>query len=238
MPSIAITVPYGVVPGQMMKASVPDGRTFLVPVPEGAKPGMTLMVTVPEAKAPSAGAPAESSNAPLKSDDLKVEIPEQGTTMVEGVNPADLVPCCGLFCAIFSAYPKFPACIGAHSKMALVCVEAEVLCCKTGSKTSTPLPRRIQPNSLPRTVNDGSICMCLKQELEIIKPTTCVKGFVQLCCMDLRCALPCDDEVPCILAVAYITCVKNYKPVCQFGENLTSDDAKKGQAPTAEMMAR
>ena len=30
---LAITVPYGVVPGQQMKATTPDGRCFMLTVP-------------------------------------------------------------------------------------------------------------------------------------------------------------------------------------------------------------
>ena len=33
MEQIAITVPYGVVPGQQMKATTPDGRAFMITVP-------------------------------------------------------------------------------------------------------------------------------------------------------------------------------------------------------------
>ena len=33
MEQIAITVPYGVVPGQQMKATTPDDRAFMITVP-------------------------------------------------------------------------------------------------------------------------------------------------------------------------------------------------------------
>ena len=37
MEQIAITVPYGVVPGQQMKATTPDGRAFMITVPRESR---------------------------------------------------------------------------------------------------------------------------------------------------------------------------------------------------------
>ena len=44
-----ITVPAGVAPGQMMKATIADGRSIDVAVPAGAQPGTTIQIQVPPA---------------------------------------------------------------------------------------------------------------------------------------------------------------------------------------------
>jgi len=220
MAVIAVTVPYGVSPGMMMKAKTADGRAFMIPVPQGAKPGMTLMVTVPD---PAPDAPPSSTPQALDPEDLGVDLVQSGTTMAEGVRKEDLKPCFAAICCICSLYPKFPDCLGAHVKGVLVCVEIESLCCKVGKA-------------------DGSICMCMKNEIELIKPTTCVKMFQQFFCMDVRCAIPCDEDVPCIIAALGLTCVKNYKCICACGEALTGPAEEKeggaAPAPDCEMMER
>ena len=59
-------------------------------------------------------------------------------------------------------------------------------------------------------MTEGSLCMCVKSELECIKPTTCIKMTEQCFCLDCRCAFPCDDEVPCALTVLGLTCCLNW----------------------------
>jgi len=203
---IAIQVPYGVSPGMQMKATCPDGRSFMITVPESARPGMTLMVAVPAAT--PVGSPMQASEAPAEPP--AVSLVQQGTTMVEGVNTDDLCSVCALCCVILSCYPKFPECLGCHAKGVMTCIELETIMCKTG-------------------VADGSICMCCKAELEIIKPTVCIKMTEQLFCLDLRCAVPCDDEVPCMIGLLGLTCVKDYKCLCKCGEKLTSSEEEAGK---------
>ena len=45
----AITIPAGVSPGQVMKATIADGRTIDVTVPAGAQPGTTIQIQAPPA---------------------------------------------------------------------------------------------------------------------------------------------------------------------------------------------
>ena len=41
-----ITIPQGVVAGQVLQVQTPDGRTVQIPVPAGAQPGMVFQVRV------------------------------------------------------------------------------------------------------------------------------------------------------------------------------------------------
>ena len=70
-------------------------------------------------------------------------------------------------------------------------MQVEGVCCKVG-------------------VQEGSLCMCAKSELECIVPTTCVKMTEQFFCLDCRCAFPCDDEVPCAIACLGLTICRDY----------------------------
>ena len=45
---------------------------------------------------------------------------------------------------------------------------------------------------------------------------TCCKGKGQACCIDSYFALPCDNDMPCILACCFFTFLVNYKPVMAF----------------------
>ena len=239
MEQIAITVPYGVVPGQQMKATTPDGRAFMITVPSelsvyirpppnslttvdkrrapptvGARPGMTLMATVPPAAAPGAG---KRGSGPPPVAESEPQIVEMGTTAAEGVDPKDLCSVCGAVCIMLSCYPKFPDCLGCASKGVFLCCEIEAVLCKTGRQ-------------------DGSICMCMKSEVEVIKPTVCIKCTEQLFCLDLRCALPFDDEVPCLCAALGLTMMKDFKCLCSCGDKLgdKGEDKPEGAPPAAE----
>ena len=78
--------------------------------------------------------------------------------------------------------------------------------------------------------------MCCKSELECIKPTTCVKMTEQVCCVDMRCAFPCDDEVPCALTVLGLTCCYDFQPKCSCGHSLAEKaEEPEGGAPAGEV---
>ena len=139
----------------------------------------------------------------------------------QGVNQDDLCPVCGLICVVLSCYPKWPECIGAAVKGQFLCCEIEQVLCKTG-----------------RT--EGSICMCLKTECEVIKPTVCVKMTKQVCCLDLRCALPHDEEVPCICTILGLQCMKNYECDVKCSAKLgnTEEPAADGAPPAPDAVAQ
>jgi hypothetical protein len=177
---------------------------------------MTLMVKVPaNAQKPRGNVPLPMAAQPAPDD---VQVLPHGTAMNEAVNSDDLCLFCGLCCVIGSCYTKWPECLGCANKGVLMCLEIEGAACKTG-----------------RT--EGSLCVCLKGESEVIKPVTCIKCTQQLCCVDLRCALPFDAEVPCVVGFAGVQCVKEYKCACVCAPKLTGK-APGGAAPVPEEMCR
>mmetsp|Transcript_1505 Transcript_1505/g.2749 ORF Transcript_1505/g.2749 Transcript_1505/m.2749 type:complete len:124 (+) Transcript_1505:73-444(+) len=79
--------------------------------------------------------------------------------------------------------------IGCAAKETLCCLECD-FCCKAGTEM---------------------LCLgCCA--LRAVQPTTCIKSQAQCCCFASAAALPCDAEVPCILAVCCLTCYP--KPGC------------------------
>ena len=175
---------------------------------------MTLMATVPPAAAPRG---SMDKGAPPPAAESEPMIVQNGTTAAEGVDPKDLCSVCGVICIVLSCYPKWPDCLGCAAKGVFLCCEIEQVLCKTG-----------------RT--EGSICMCLKSEVEVIKPTVCVKCTEQLCCLDLRCSLPFDDDVPCICAVLGLTMMKDFKCLCKCGDKMgdKGEEAAEGAPPAAD----
>eukprot|EP00622_Pseudochattonella_farcimen_P006336 FR742126.1.p1 GENE.FR742126.1~~FR742126.1.p1 ORF type:complete len:193 (+),score=27.19 FR742126.1:2-580(+) len=177
------------------------------------------MVSVPDAPVVTTGGPqfqqkSEPQELPANSEVQKLE---KGTTMDEGVDEHDLISCCGLFCVLCNIYTKFPACLGCHSKGQLICMEIESVMCKVG-------------------VNEGSLCMCCKGEVECLKPTTCIKMSEQCFCIDMRCAFPCDDEVPCILTILGCTLVRDCTCICKGFDKLANKDEDKGGAPAEQVL--
>lgn len=206
-----------------IKARLPDGRSFNITVPEGAYYPTQLMLTVPEMPVTTTQNPVQEQAAPVDlPSDSKIETLQSGTTMAEGVNPDDLTSCMACCCAICSFYCKFPDCCGCHWKGVICCIEGEALACKPG-------------------VQDGSLCMCCKNEVECIKPTTCIKMTEQFLCIDTRCAFPCDQDVPCLVTVCGLTCIHDCTCPCKFGDTLgeVDQEEEKGGAPVkSEEMER
>jgi hypothetical protein len=217
MPSIAIQVPYQAQPGMKIKAKLADGRSFLITVPEGAYYPTQLMVTVPEPPVVTTGSPmVPAAPVDLPADSKIEKMETSNTTMDEGVDSADLIACCAMCCIVNSLYCKWPACIGCHSKGQCTCLELESVFCKVG-------------------VNKGSLCMCCKQEFECMVPTTCVKMTSQMFCFDQRCAFPCDEEVPCTVAVCGLTICRDFACICKCFDKLNEgEDAEEGSGAPAD----
>ena len=173
---------------------------------------MTLMATVPAAAAPKASL---DKSAPPPAAESEPMIIQNGTTAAEGVDSKDLCSVCGLVCIVLSCYPKWPDCLGCSAKGVFLCCEIEQVLCKTG-----------------RT--EGSLCMCMKSEWEVIKPTVCVKCTKQLFCLDLRCALPFDEDVPCVCAVLGLTLMKEFKCICKCADKMGDKGEDGGAPPAAE----
>lgn len=72
--------------------------------------------------------------------------------------------------------------------------------------------------------DENKLMVCQEGGCYLISPTTCLKGLNQSFCFDSRCAFPCDEEVPCLLTVCFITCVHNYKVHFGFFETMSQID--------------
>jgi hypothetical protein len=65
-------------------------------------------------------------------------------------------------------------------------------------------------------------CAACAGEIEGIKPEVCCKMQQQTCCINNACAMPCDDEVPCMIACLGVQCVKNYAVEFKFASRMES----------------
>jgi len=151
--------------------------------------------------------------AQVPPDNQAPDVPE-GTAVIESAiydptgfaekpSPEDLYPCAACCCTLISCYCNWPKCLGCYEKGTVVCLEIEGLCCKTA-------------------VQEGALCLCTKGEVQCVKPRTCCKLESQYCCYDCRCALPCDQEVPCMVTILGLTLIKDYACKCKCGEEIAS----------------
>merc|ERR1712022_14585 len=103
--------------------------------------------------------------------------------------PADLVSKGCLMtaccCSICGLYCDYPDCCGCRQKGACCCCEGKFQC------------------SL----------MKLSQELTCFQTCTLCKSFAQMCCCVAGYALPCDEDVPCMIALCGIFCLGKEKLV-------------------------
>jgi len=123
------------------------------------------------------------------------------TGFAEKPNPEDLCACAACCCTLISCYWKYPNCLGCYEKGTVVCLELEGVCCKTG-------------------LQEGALCLCTRGEVQCVKPRTCCKLESQYCCYDCRCALPCDEEVPCMVTILGLTFCKEYECTCNCGDRV------------------
>eukprot|EP01040_Poterioochromonas_malhamensis_P018646 gene18646-21828_t len=97
----------------------------------------------------------------------------------------DSRPCMGVCCSISNLYLSFPGCCSSYQKTSCLCLELESICLKPMCMETTK-------------ANKSSLCLLNKAHCFIVSPTTCCKSILQVFCLDNRCAIPCDSEVPCI----------------------------------------
>jgi hypothetical protein len=129
-------------------------------------------------------------------EDGPVEEFEEREVEAGVVNPDHLVICCMGCCCINSMYCTFPDCLGCYNNSTYCCFEQRAKCCKPHSDA-------------------GKICICVANDCNCIYPTTCCKSISQTCCVDSRCAFPCDDDVPCGLAYFGLVCCYGWAPTCR-----------------------
>lgn len=103
----------------------------------------------------------------------------------EKVDAGDLIPIFAFCCSFSSLYTEYPDCVGCSGQSVVCCIEADFLQCK-----------------LPKEGADPRLCCtCSKQNVICVNPVTCLKGQSQTFCIDSRCALPLDDDVPCLFTL-------------------------------------
>lgn len=114
----------------------------------------------------------------------------KGQADVDSVDIGQLRPIGGCCCAISSLYCNGKNTCGCDSEGTLLCFTGHMMACKPSQ-------------------DEDIWCVCLKSEVNFAKPTTCVSCSEQLFCVDTRCALPCNEKVPCILNLYGLTCMYN-----------------------------
>lgn len=110
----------------------------------------------------------------------------------DAVEP-DAIPVVGLCCLITSYFDVWPECFGVDIKMIFCCLELDCRYCKPRN------PNSDRPDRPDRcfVISDGTN--------SCIKPKTLLRGHTRLCCLNQRCAIPIDEEVPCIFNFCGLT---------------------------------
>lgn len=126
-------------------------------------------------------------------------------------------PCMGFCCEVTNLYFGFPACLSIYEQFNCLCCQTEGLFCK--------------PMCCQSKAKSSLCCKLSKGNLFCITPTTCCKSICQCFCIDNRCAMPCDQEVPCICMIfPYVTLISNYAihfDVCATMGELTGENIVK-----------
>lgn len=110
------------------------------------------------------------------------QLAEDGVTDVD-----DLCPFLAGCCFITSFYMLWPECFGVYGNMTFVCCECEVKALKISARK-------------------GDLCILLDLGCLLVEPQTCLKSVSQCCCVDFRCAIPCHEEMPCMLNICGVNC--------------------------------
>jgi len=197
------TCPAGMKPGQQFIAQAPNGQQVVATIPykypDPVPPNTPLWIRYVPVAAPMPIVMSNEDNAgPPASDDgaaAEVVTGKKSSSLEGAPLQEDLMPCGACCCSVLSCYLKFPDCIGCYNKGTFTCIELETLWCKTGMNENS---------------SGDSLCLCLSGECEVIKPGTCCKLQETVCCCNAAIAMPCDEEVPCMIGLFGITCVKNY----------------------------
>jgi hypothetical protein len=141
---------------------------------------------------------------------------------VDEVNMDALIPYYSCCCFINSLYTDTVNCWGCSTGGQLLCFDCDFV-------------------GLKRSKEPGKICNILSGHLDCIVPKSCCQFTSQILCLDSRAALPCTDEVPCMINFFGLTLAykKKFIPGCcmKVGVMNKKFDAKasSGAAPQLEM---
>ena len=211
---LGVRVPDGVMPGQKFLAQAPNGQQIMATVPYGIAPGSIMYIRY-QPIAPMPIAMGEDKKEEVESGDgdrqVTVVKGSKNTNMTGTPKQEDMIPFGACCCTILHCYLKCPECVGCYTQGVFTCCELETLCCKTGWGDE-----------------NAAICLLGRGEAELIAPTTCCKIQEQLCCLNVVAAMPCDDEVPCMIGLCGITCVNNYQLVFEACKRMEEKEVKEG----------
>lgn len=156
-------------------------------------------VSPPPAPGPRNSASKEIS--PWKEGD---PIPQNvdGKESVGMPNLEDLYVFSAWCCLIQSVYWKFPEIFGGFS-------EGQFLCVTANAAFNKPAVLKGEIYNA-----ENSICVSSRVALKDCTHIVCCSTVGQLFCCDVRMALPCTDDVPCMLNTCFINCCYKYSPNC------------------------
>jgi len=125
--------------------------------------------------------------------------------------------CC---CCICSNYCEYPDCCGITGASKCCCLDCAQLCkclqCDIENRICCRLTRQClfcdcsKESFLPcLLVGEGAFCCCCTDAFRCECkqcPSTFCEEAVQCFCIDYRCALPCTEEIPCVIALCGCFC--------------------------------
>ncbi len=109
----------------------------------------------------------------------------------------------GCCCNIQSCFFKMPECLGGYAQFTLLCLRTEYVHCQPVFcyEPSTP------PSDKVCIMYNGNVVVDVTNSPDIF-----CKGMAQNFCNDTRCALPCDEDVPCTCFLCpFLTGIVNYE---------------------------
>jgi hypothetical protein len=113
------------------------------------------------------------------------------------VHIKDLVPLMGGCCCITSAFTVYPDIIGCYGQNSCLCIDVEYKFCKISKE-------------------EKFFCTFQETSCKGIIPTTCLQADLQIFCIDFRCALPWDDDVPCMINCCGVTLFHNVSRIFKY----------------------
>ncbi|CAK0852348.1 unnamed protein product [Prorocentrum cordatum] len=113
-------------------------------------------------------------------------------------------------CCMYDGCLFGDGCIGCMASETMCCLEME-FCCKQGAE---------------------SLC-CVCCAIRCVSPTVCIKSQGQMCCLAGAAAIPCDEEVPCMVGTCGIICYPTIA-ICKTLGDITGNSG--GDAPPAEQV--
>ncbi|KAJ1425060.1 hypothetical protein B484DRAFT_451264 [Ochromonadaceae sp. CCMP2298] len=124
------------------------------------------------------------------------EAPRTGDVSVK-----DLVPCLGMCCFILSCYTELPDCLGTVCESSVCCIKNRSQLCKVGQEEDVK-------------------CKCCAIDCDVTSLHCCCSSRSQICCLDLRAAMPPNDGAPCLVTVLCCTICYDFSTVCMCGKDI------------------